>query len=116
MSFIILLIVVGTSVWVYSDATAIGVNEKKSFFNPGKPLAWALHCLFLWIVFFPIYLGKRAEFKKVYSPAQPHTEQKPQSFGSDSISQLEKYAALKDKGHISEEEYAKKKKELLELV
>lgn len=113
MFFIILLMVVGTSAWVYSDATAIGVNEKKSFFNPGRPLAWALHCLFLWIVFFPIYLGKRAEFKKKYSPAKPYAEQKS---GSDSISQLEKYAALKDKGHITEEEYGKKKKELLELA
>ena len=60
---VILLMVVGSSAWVYSDATARH-KRKKSFFNPGKPLAWALHCLLLWIVFFPIYLGRRAEFKK----------------------------------------------------
>lgn len=44
----ILLLVVGTSIWVFFDAPA-----------HGKSWTWGLGCLALWIIAFPLYLAER---------------------------------------------------------
>jgi hypothetical protein len=62
LGLMVLLAVVGTSIWVLVDAYKIGAR-------PGliggvcdlSPGAWFLCCLLLWIVAFPLYLGKRQE-------------------------------------------------------
>lgn len=60
MTTIILLIVIGTSIWVWVDARNIGAHSGLigGVANMG-PFAWFLCCLFLWIIAFPIYLAKR---------------------------------------------------------
>lgn len=63
---LILLIIIGTSIWVFVDAKTIGIKkgQVKGLFNMG-PVGWLVACLLLWIVAFPVYLAKRGEFKKI---------------------------------------------------
>lgn len=66
-------LVIGTSIWVFFDASSIGVKKGqiKGLGDMG-PVAWLFVCLLLWIVGFPLYLVKRGEFKRVNSrPIQP---------------------------------------------
>jgi hypothetical protein len=64
MEAILLLIVVGTSIWVVSDAKSIGVKkgQVKGILDMG-PWGWFFVCLFLWIVGFPAYLAMRGKYK-----------------------------------------------------
>ena len=66
MDTFILWIILGTSIWVFFDARAIGVKrgQVKGLANMG-PLGWLLGCLLLWIIAFPLYLAKRNEFKRI---------------------------------------------------
>jgi hypothetical protein len=60
------LIILGTSIWVFFDATALGVRRgivNWSFLDMG-PGRWFIACLLLWIVVFPLYLSLRPKFKK----------------------------------------------------
>jgi hypothetical protein len=65
MNEFVLIVAIVTSIWVYFDAKKIGVRKGLmsgiADMNPGM---WLFACLFLWIVAFPIYLIKRADFKK----------------------------------------------------
>lgn len=64
MESIVILVVIGTSIWVLCDAISIGVKkgQVKGFGDMG-PVGWFFACLLLWIVGFPLYLAKRSEFK-----------------------------------------------------
>lgn len=63
---LILLIIIGTSIWVFVDAKKIGIKkgQVKGLFNMA-PVGWLFACLLLWIVAFPVYLVKRGELKKI---------------------------------------------------
>ena len=63
-----LIVVIGSSLWVYIDAKRIGVKKGqiKGVWNVG-PEMWCLACLLLWIVCFPMYLIKRPEYLRVNS-------------------------------------------------
>lgn len=65
---LILLIVIGTSIWVFFDAKKIGVKkgQMKGVCNMG-PGGWFIVCLLLWIIGFPMYLIKRSELKRINS-------------------------------------------------
>ncbi len=58
------LVVLGTSIWVWVDASSIGARKGlvKGVADMG-PFAWFLCSLLLWIVAFPIYLAKRGAIK-----------------------------------------------------
>lgn len=66
MGFVIVLIVLATSLWVLIDATSIGVKKGQieGLGNMG-PWGWFFACLGLWIIAFPMYLAKRGELKKL---------------------------------------------------
>ena len=115
MEIFILLVIIGTSIWVLFDAKSIGV-KKGQIAGMGSmgPWGWFGICLLLWIVGFPFYLAKRGEYKKINSRPIQTPERHSPSLGSDAIAQLEKLAQLKEKGIITEDEFAMKKKELLE--
>ncbi len=68
MGTVMLLIVIGTSLWVLYDAKKIGVKKGqiKGLANMG-PWGWFFATLLIWIVGFPLYITKRGEFKKVNS-------------------------------------------------
>lgn len=71
MDLVIMAVLIGTSFWVYFDAKSIGIKagEVKSGRMAGLdtmgPGSWLAGCLILWIIFFPIYLVKRGEFKRI---------------------------------------------------
>jgi hypothetical protein len=76
------LMVIGTSIWVFFDATTIGVKKGQvAGIADMNPIGWLLACLLLWIIAFPLYLSKRSEFKRINArnelpnvpvPQQPH--------------------------------------------
>ena len=62
---IMLLLVVGTSIWVYADAKSIGVRKGLiPGFADMSAGGWLAVCLLLWIVGFPMYLAKRTELQR----------------------------------------------------
>lgn len=66
METIILLVILGTSIWVFFDARAIGVKKGlvKGVVDMG-PWGWFFVALFLWIIGFPAYLAMRGKYKKI---------------------------------------------------
>jgi len=64
MEILILLVVIGTSIWVYFDAKALGAQKGKIKgmlnMNPGE---WFFVTLLLWIVGFPAWLVARGTYK-----------------------------------------------------
>ena len=66
MDTMILLVILGTSVWVLFDARSIGVKKGmvKGLANMG-PWGWFFVPLFLWIVGFPAHLAMRGKYKKI---------------------------------------------------
>jgi len=60
----IAFVVIGTSLWVYFDARAIGVKKGQvtglADLGPG---GWLVASLLLWIIAFPLYLANRGKFK-----------------------------------------------------
>lgn len=63
---LIVLVIVGTAVWVYADARRLGVRYGSSgMLFEGGPLAWAVGCLLVWIVVFPLYLAARPRFVRM---------------------------------------------------
>jgi len=62
---LVLIIVVGTSIWVYFDAKSLGFKRTgKGGLTDMGPGSWLAGSLLLWIVIFPIYLVARSRFKK----------------------------------------------------
>lgn len=119
-----LLIVVGSSVWVYFDAKRIGVRKTgeppRSLHLDTGPAGWAAYCLVFWILGFPMYLSDRAGFKRKFgladvrsTPAPPPVTATKQPL--DFEQQLRKLAKLKEDGIISADEFDQKKKLLLGL-
>ena len=66
MGALVLLVVLGTSIWVAVDASTIGVKkgQLKGVADMGVA-GWFFTCLFLWILGFPFYLAKREELKRI---------------------------------------------------
>jgi len=66
MDTIILLVILGTSIWVFFDARAIGVKKGlvKGLGDMG-PWGWFFVTLLLWIIGFPAYLAMRGKYKKI---------------------------------------------------
>jgi heme/copper-type cytochrome/quinol oxidase subunit 2 len=55
MALLILLLVLGTTVWVAVDA------NKRDWSQGTSPTTWVIGMLLLWIVVFPVYLAKRGQ-------------------------------------------------------
>ncbi len=58
---LLLVIIVATDAWVYTDAKARAARGRPVTFTFGSfvvetPIAWFLGCLVLWVLFFPLYL------------------------------------------------------------
>lgn len=64
-SLALLLIVIATDVWVYTDARRCAAEGSPVFLRVGTfridtPVAWLVSCVVLWIFFFPTYLVSRS--------------------------------------------------------
>lgn len=66
MDLLALLVVVGSSFWVLHDARNIGIEKGQldGIIDMG-PWGWFFWCLIVWVVWFPIYLFKRGEYKSI---------------------------------------------------
>ena len=56
MSFLLFVVVLCLSAWVYSDAKSR---------DSSHPVLWALGCLLMFIIFFPLYLIARPSRKAI---------------------------------------------------
>lgn len=57
---LIVLVVVGTSIWVLIDSAHLGARRDLRGGAAGtSPAAWFLGCLLVWIIVFPMYLVNR---------------------------------------------------------
>jgi len=69
IGFLVLLVVVGTTIWVGVDASRREWGEGKT-----GTAGWVVGCVLLWIVCFPIYLAKRRDAplkENASSPVRP---------------------------------------------
>ena len=65
---LVLLAVLATDGWVYADAKAQDERGTPVVFSSGTfkmetPAAWFFGCLLLWILFFPLYITRRGQFR-----------------------------------------------------
>ena len=61
---IVVLVILGTAIWVYTDAMTRAEHGDPVVFSIGSiqvdsPQVWAAVCLILWIFAFPLYLASR---------------------------------------------------------
>jgi hypothetical protein len=109
-------IVVGTSIWVYTDAKAIGVRRGQITgvvdMNPGE---WLLACLLIWILGFPFYLAYRKEFMRINGKL-PGYSTPIATLALNFDEQLRKLAKLRDEKILSDEEFERKKQEILGMT
>ena len=115
MEYVVYLIVIGSAIWVLVDAKNIGVKKGliTGMGNIG-PWGWFFVTLLLWIVAFPMYLYCRGKFKLAIAETSnvggsPIDNQQVRM----SFEDIEKLAALKEKGIITDDEFEAKKKQLL---
>ena len=117
MDILILLILIGSSIWVFIDAKNLGVRKvpgSKSVLNLG-PGGWLACSLLLWIVAFPLYLINRAKFKEQFASSAPSGAGAGSAAPHSIDQQLRAFAKLRDDGVISAAEFDQKKKSILGL-
>src|SRR4051812_6782248 len=68
MSALIILAILGSSIWVLVDA---GQRDWSGDSFASSPLVWFFGCLFLWIVIFPVYLIRRGRAPRKGDAAVP---------------------------------------------
>jgi len=61
---LVVLVIVGTDVWLYTDARTRAGRGEPVVFSFGSiqldsPEVWAVVCLVLWVFCFPLYLASR---------------------------------------------------------
>jgi hypothetical protein len=70
MQGLVFLVVLATSIWVLVDAKRIGIQSGQiGGFGDMGPWGWFFSCLLLWIVGFPLYLSRRAQYQKINAHA-----------------------------------------------
>jgi hypothetical protein len=106
------LMVLGTSIWVFIDARAIGRHRKKpqGVFTMG-PVGWCVACLLFWSIFFPAYLWKRRTHKRTITMAM---DEPPDVLREvDLITQLGTLADDYAQGRLTMEEFKTLKQALV---
>ena len=61
---VVVLLLAGSALWVYRDATVRAERGTPVSFSAGSlqittPATWAVGCLFVWVLFLPLYLTCR---------------------------------------------------------
>ncbi len=120
MEIALIALILSTGIWVYFDATRLGVRatgEKPKRFHfhaDMEPVDWTVAFLLLWFIACPAYLILRPGYVKKYQQRRSTTlpPRQPVEYFYEQIRNLSK---LKSKGLISEEEFSLKRKEVLGL-
>lgn len=113
---------IGTAIWVLADAKEVGISRNRlSGIGKLVPWGWFLLTLLVWIVGFPLYWYCRGQAERTAamqaawrSPSVGAGAMIPRG-GIQALDDLEKLAALKDRGLVSQSEFETKKKQLLGL-
>lgn len=119
MPFLIGALVVSTSIWVYFDASKLGVQasgERPKWFQfhaDMEPVDWVVSFLLLWFVAFPAYLVLRRGYSKRSRQLRLHRPPtEPVEYFYEQIRNLSRQ---KSEGLISDEEFALRRKRVLGL-
>ncbi len=76
------IVVVLTTIWVYTDAVKIDLKKYKS--NFGGPGSAAFFVFIIWIIAFPLYISTRQKIKEGKTPLREASNNNPQqSSGSE---------------------------------
>lgn len=118
---IMVIIVIGTSIWAAIDASKINSRKYKTQLADGHPAGVFFGCLLLWIVVFPWYLVLKGQIKDGKAELKDQYKESiisnkitvPFKSAADVAPQLEKLAELKAKGILTEEEFNSQKEKLL---
>ena len=104
MEFVILLVVIGSAFWVYSDAKQ-QIRTGRKFEPISSAGGWFWACILLWIVFFPWYLVKKSQSPNPTKPTltrivEQVTEplKRQQAYSGSIADELKKFAELRDQG------------------
>ena len=62
LTFLISIVVILTTIWVYTDAVKIDLKKYKS--NFGGPGSAAFFVFIIWIIAFPLYISTRQKIKE----------------------------------------------------
>jgi len=110
---IVILLVLGTSIWAAVDASSIGAGKVASdrWTVNTSPGQWFFLCLLVWIVFFPLYLVKRSGIRGAVAASQG-TRQLASGVNSKA-DELAKLDALRQSGVLSQAEFDAEKAKLL---
>ena len=102
MRLLSLVIVIGTSVWVFRDARERGVekDQQEGFLDLG-PWGWFLGCLLVWIVVFPIYLINRPKLGREAFAARIRSGTVAK--GTSHPARLEAHRQSSVQGHVAKE-------------
>ncbi len=65
MALVVLLFIIGSTVWVGFDAAGRDFASDSKWAMARGPTGWVLGCLLLWILFFPAYLAVRSRAPRV---------------------------------------------------
>lgn len=137
MEALILLLVIGTSMWVAADASALA-GRGTGKVGGTSTAVWVIGCLLLWIIAFPFYLVQRSTFLAGHRPPPPpafptkatltdpgqrpappqpatlQTSPRPPLHRPGSVTEeLERLALLHEGRHLTDEEFAALKTRLL---
>ena len=58
LTLLIMFVFLGSSIWVFFDATKLGAKPGKGIFD-ASPQIWLIGCILFWFLVFPIYLIRR---------------------------------------------------------
>lgn len=115
------LIVLGTTIWAGIDASKIELRKYK-LNGVTSPATTVIACLFLWVIAFPWYLINKGKIERgeatLKDGTAPGGTQTPGAIPADTskpdvLAQLEKLAALRQKGMLTEQEYQVQKARIL---
>ncbi|MFZ4574222.1 MAG: hypothetical protein ACOYN0_07475 [Phycisphaerales bacterium] len=57
---VVVLVVLGSSIWVLIDAQKLGLKREQAGLLSNSPVGWFVGCIGVWIVAFPLYLVARS--------------------------------------------------------
>ena len=122
---IMIVLVLGTSIWAAIDASKIGAGKVASnnWSVNTSPVQWFFLCVLLWIVFFPLYLVKRSGIRKAVIASQGTRQPgsvlpaagwyADESGVNSKADELVKLDALRQSGVLSQAEFDAEKAKVL---
>jgi hypothetical protein len=124
MEIFLTSLVIGTTIWVGYDSSTNKITPGTGPYTlTNGALIWVLACGLLWLIIFPGYLVRRGRIMRERSksplrPNYPGAAYPAPAYGAPAPAQnlaaeLEKLAALRAAGHLTEGDYERAKARVL---